>query len=370
MSGKAIVIDNGSGTTKAGYAGDDKPKFVFPTTVGRPRHQGVMVGMGQKSCFVGDEAQSKRGILTLNLPLEHGNVTNWENMTEIWQHIFNNQLQVKPEDHPVLLTEYPLCPKANREIKAQVMFEKFDVPSLYLASQPELSLRSVGLDTGMVFETSEGVCNAVPVINGKTDLSATIRVELGGRDLTDYMMKILTESGYSFTTTDEREIVRDVKEKLCYIAQDFNDEMQNTAPSVLEKTYELPDGQIMTIGTERIRCPETLFQPSFIGMEGPGIHQHVNDSIMKCDAGIRESLYGNIIISGSSATLKGMADRMKKEIGALAPGMTVNVVVPEQAKYAAWIGGSKLASLSNFKDISISREEYQESGASIVHTKC
>ncbi|XP_063961764.1 actin, muscle-like [Lytechinus pictus] len=370
MSGKAIVIDNGSGTTKVGYAGDDKPRFVFPTIVGRPRHQGVMVGMGQKSCYVGDEAQSKKGILTLQLPLEHGIVTHWEDMEEIWRHIFSNQLQVQPDNHPVLLTECPLNPKANREQMAQVMFEIFKVPSLYLASQPELSLRSVGLDTGMVFETSEGVCNAVPVINGKANLEAIIRVQLCGRDLNDYMLKILTESGYSFTTTAEREIVAKVREKLCYIAQDFNDEMQNTAPSVLEETYELPDGQILTIGTERIRCPETLFQPAFIGMDSPGIHEFVNNSIMKCDAGVRESLYANIVISGSCAEFKGMAGRMKKEIGALASDMTVNVVVPAQAKYASWIGGAKLSSLSNFKDICISREEYQESGASIVHTKC
>nr|XP_054762849.1 uncharacterized protein LOC129269384 [Lytechinus pictus] len=370
MSGRAIVIDNGSGTTKVGYAGDDKPEFVFPTVVGKPRHQGVMVGMGQKSCYVGDEAHSKRGILTLNLPMEHGVITNWENMEEIWRHIFSNQLQVEPENHPVLVTECPLNPKAIREKVAQVMFETFNVPSLYLAMQPELSLRSVGLDTGMVFETSEGVSNAVPVINGKANLEAIVRVELGGRDLTDYMMKILTESGYSFTTTAEREIVRGIRDTLCYIAQDFNDEMQNTAPYVLEKTYELPNGEIITVGTERFRCPETLFQPAFIGMDSPGIHKLVNNSIMKCDAGVRDSLYANIIISGSCAEFKGIADRMKKEIGALARGMTVNAVVPAQAKYASWIGGSKLASDSGFKDICISKEEYQASGASIVHTKC
>merc|ERR1711916_321363 len=150
----ALVVDNGSGMCKAGFAGDDAPRAVFPSIVGRPRHQGVMVCMGQKDSYVGDEAQSKRGILTLKYPIEHGIVTNWDDMEKIWHHTFYNELRVAPEEHPVLLTEAPLNPKANREKMTQIMFE-------------------------------------------------------------------------TFTTTAEREIVRDIKEKLSFVAQDFDEEMQN-----------------------------------------------------------------------------------------------------------------------------------------------
>merc|ERR1712188_107834 len=157
---QALVIDNGSGMCKAGFAGDDAPRAVFPSIVGRPRHKGVMVGMGQKDSYVGDEAQSKRGILSLKYPIEHGIVTNWEDMEKIWHHTFYNELRVAPEEHPVLLTEAPLNPKANRERMTQIMFETFGVPAMYVNIQAVLSLYA------------------------------------SGRDLTDYLMKILTERGY------------------------------------------------------------------------------------------------------------------------------------------------------------------------------
>jgi actin len=367
----AVVIDNGSGNIKAGVAGDDAPRSVFPSVVAYPKYEETMVGMGHKESLVGDEAQGMRGVMKLNYPIDHGIVTNWDDMEKIWSHTFTSELRVNPEEHPVMLTEAPANPKANREKMTQIMFESFNVPKLYISIQAVLSLYASGRTTGLVVDSGDGVTHTVPIYEGYALPHAVKRIDLAGRDLTDWMMKLLTERGeFRPSTSAEREITRDIKEKLAYVAENFAAEMKKDVKT-LEKPYQLPDGNTITIGNERFRCPEALFDPKMIGVESDGIHEASFQTIQDCDIDIRTDLYENVVISGGTTMFEGLSDRLQAEIQTKAPStVTVEVEASEERKYSVWVGGSILSSLSTFQNMWITREEYDESGPAIVHKKC
>lgn len=186
------------------------------------------------------------------------------------------------------------------------------------------------------------------------------------------MAKLLMQSGFSFTTSAELEIVRDIKQQLCYVAENYEAELNagNSNPA-LEKEYELPDGQVITVGTERFQCPEALFKPDMLGVEMTGMHNTCYNSIMRCDIDIRKDLYNNIVMSGGSTMFAGIANRVQKEMETLAPAsMKIKTIAPPERQYSVWIGGSILASLSTFQQMWVSKSEYDEMGPSVVHRKC
>ena len=281
-----------------------------------------------------------------------------------------DKLRVKPEENAVFLTGAPLNPEGQRERMAQIMFEKFNVPALYVATPGILSIYGSGRTNGIVLDSGDGVTQVVPVCNSLPQ--AIEKIDLAGRDVTEHLARrILVEQGVNFAGASEMERLRDIKEKLCYVALDFDEENPNSVNSrTITDSYELPDGQNFEVCDERFWAPEILFKPVLNDKQEQGIHQILFNSIMKCDSEIRQDLCSNVILSGGNTMLPGIAERLRKELGQLLPSdiTSLKVVALPERKYLTWIGGSILASLSGFQDKFMTRKDYEEKGSSFVHS--
>eukprot|EP00437_Effrenium_voratum_P021592 CAMPEP_0181409596 /NCGR_PEP_ID=MMETSP1110-20121109/6900_1 /TAXON_ID=174948 /ORGANISM="Symbiodinium sp., Strain CCMP421" /LENGTH=364 /DNA_ID=CAMNT_0023532107 /DNA_START=51 /DNA_END=1146 /DNA_ORIENTATION=- len=357
----AVVVDAGSCLCKAGFSGEDTPRAVFPSVVGRLRHRVVMVGVDFRDVYVGDDALAKRGMLSIRYPIERGIAVNWEDMQSIWSHIFYNELEVSPEEYPVLLTEPSVSPKANHEQLIRIMFEAFNVPSLHVALQPVLSMYAVGRTTGVVLQSGHGVTCAVPVCEGFCLPHATKSLPVAGRELSEYLEQLLTERGFYFNSSHEREILQDMKEKLCWVALDFDVAMRRAEEGHDEKSFELPGGATVSIGSAAFQCPELLFQ----GARGAAL-----ESILKCGAEVHAELFSNIVLAGASTLFPGLPERLQRELGSLAPDAATSVLAPAHRKHGEWLGGATISSVSAFQQMWLTREEYDTLGPEEIHDRC
>jgi len=295
-------------------------------------------------------------------------------MQTLWQHTFNNELRIDSSEYPVMMTEAALNPKNNRERSLTTLFEMFNVPTLNMAVCPVVSLFASGRTTGVVLECGDGVTHTAPVYEGYVLPHAILRLDIAGRDLTDRLCQLLNEKGLEFTTVAEREVVRKIKEDMCFIAKDFDEAIRKSSANeqYCEQPYELPDGQTIDIGNERFKCPEALFQPKMLELDQQGgIQNLVNDSIRKCDMDIRRLFFKNIILAGGSTMFKGFHTRLTGELGRLAPkSVFVRVCATSDRRYSCWVGASVLAEVEEFRKEWITREEYDEHGAAIIHKRC
>lgn len=366
LSNQPFVVDCGTGLIKAGFAGDEAPNLVCPTYTGRPKHVKVMASAQAGNIFVGNKAKELRGLLKLNHPMKHGVINDWKDMQVIWDHMYRD-LKVAQDQHPILLTEAPLNPNSNRKKLAEVFFESYNVPALYIQMSAILSLYASGRTTGVVLDSGEGVTSAVPVYQGFAVPHAVQRIDVAGREVTDYLQLLLRKAGHPFHTSAEKEIIRDIKEKNCFVAYTPDHQEQEQED---EQPYKLPDGEIIQTGQERFRAPEVLFNPSLIGLEYPGIHHVLVNSIAKCDLDMRRELFWYILLAGGSTLYTGLGDRLCKEVKVLAPRSTkIKIYAPSKRVYSTWIGGSILASLTAFQHMWVTQREYQEAGPSIIHRR-
>eukprot|EP00429_Kryptoperidinium_foliaceum_P010388 CAMPEP_0176004276 /NCGR_PEP_ID=MMETSP0120_2-20121206/1607_1 /TAXON_ID=160619 /ORGANISM="Kryptoperidinium foliaceum, Strain CCMP 1326" /LENGTH=398 /DNA_ID=CAMNT_0017336947 /DNA_START=102 /DNA_END=1298 /DNA_ORIENTATION=- len=373
-----VVIDAGTSTLKAGFAGSSKPKVVIGTKVGRAKHMRIMPGgsleaeqslSGPSSVFVGQKLDEHRGAFLLEYPMDKGYVVDggWDAMESLWEHVYSKgNLNVRTEDHPVLMTEAPLNPRQNRDKIAEIFFETFRAPALFLAPPAVLSLYASGRTTGVVLDVGEGVTHAVPVYEGFALPHSVTRSDVAGRDVTREMQLLLRKSGLSFTTTAELDLVKRMKEETCYLTR--TSMVDDAAEKDARTPYTLPDGRTFNLSSERYRAPNVLFDPSLIGSEEAGVADVLINSIMKSDIDLRSTLFSQIVLSGGSTLTPGFGDRLLHELRSRAPTHTkIRISAPPDRINSTFVGGSILASLATFKSMWVSRADYEEHGSAILH---
>ncbi|KAM6160890.1 LOW QUALITY PROTEIN: actin, cytoplasmic-like [Erethizon dorsatum] len=363
-----VIRDYGSGFSKVGFAGKKAPLAAFPTILGKLRHDTVLVGMEEEDWFMGNDAQKKREKLILQYPISRGAVTSWDNMEKIWHHSFYQVLHVPPEEHPLMVTESPLNPTSTKEKMCQILFETFNVPALSLINQGVLSLYASGQTSGTTIESGEGMTYFVPIIDGCPLHQSTFQLDVAGQDLTSYLLQLLTERGNLLVGTADREYIRNMKERCCYVALDFDKEkMKANNPPSCPQQFNLPDGQEISLGQGAFFCPEALFQTNLIGRSTLGIHMMVTQCITSCNPTLWKTLFGHIILSGGTGSFSGLRLRLQRELaGLVSPTIDVKVYTSPYAKYGAWVGSSILCSLSTFKDMWVTGSEYRDVGCSII----
>ena len=384
-SKNVIVCDNGTGFVKVGYAGANFPAHIFPSMVGRPilRFEEKIDNVELKDVMVGDEAARLRSFLDIKYPLDNGIVKNWDDMYHLYDYTFFEKLKCTPSECRIMLTEPPMNPKKNREKMCEVMFEKYGFKSCYISIQAVLVLYAQGLLTGVVVDSGDGVTHIVPVYDGFALPHLTKRLDVAGRDVTKYLIKLLQLRGYYFNRTADFETVRQIKEKLCYVGFDLQLERKLALETtILVEPYELPDGRVIRVGAERFQAPEALFEPGLIDVDSVGVADQLFNTIQSADMDIRSDLYQHIVLSGGSSMYPGLPSRLEKEIRALylekvlkGNAATLNkfkcrIEDPPRRKHMVFLGGAVLAEIMKDKDhFWMNKTEYQEMGFDVLK-KC
>ena len=381
----AVVLDNGTGFVKCGFAGASFPSGVFPTHIGRPvlRAGSKVTGKELKAEMIGDETAGATHLLEISSPIKNGVIQNMDEMCKIWDYAFSKKLKVDPTSTSVLLSEAPICSRQHRAKLFEVMFETYGFQSVQPSVQGVLSLYSAGLQTGIVVDSGEGFTHCMPVFDSYGIPKAVRQVDLGGRDITDQLLRLLQRRGYNFNPIADFETVRNIKEMFCYAAVDISLEKRlATETTVLEKAMTLPDGSPCVIGSERFEATEALFSPGLINRECDGLSTQLWNSIQAADMDIRAKLYQHVVLSGGSTMFPGLPTRIESDIKATylekalkgdksrLGRFTLNIEDPPRRKYMVFLGGAVLAELTAGNEAMwLTKQEWADGGQNAIAAK-
>ncbi len=367
----SIIVDIGSGVTKAGFSGEDGPRSVFDSVIGIPKMPGLLVGMEQKERYVGDEAISKLEIMNFNYPIKKGEIVDWDKYETLLHYLFYTELKVVPEEISILITESPLNPKQNRAKMAEILFETFNVEKIHIANTSMLGLYSYGKTSGLVLDSGFGLTTSVPVYEGYPLPHASQKMKFGGENLSELLLSMVQYQGIgkSYKGLKGRILADSIKEKLGYVAIDSEEEekLYNDNEGI---DYNLPDGSKLKLGSELFKHAEILFRSQ--NDEYSAIGQFISECLNKCDSEIQSEIQENICLTGGTTLMKGYVDRLKRELSQSLTNSNFNLVSTPERQYSNWIGGSIISSLSNFMYMWVTKQEYDSIGNSLeaIESKC
>ncbi|MHA1729361.1 MAG: zinc-ribbon domain-containing protein [Promethearchaeota archaeon] len=325
-----VIIDIGESFVKVGFAGEEEPVQIFPTIIGKAKYRHVMQTQGgqQEELYVGNDCMDRRGVLKLSYPISRGNIMDWDSYYQILTHIFYNILRIDPKYANVLYAENCLTPIETKQFIARLFFETYKCKKVYIANSPILALFSAGLTSGIVVESGEGLTWIVPIIEGKIIKHAVQKVPLGGIDVSENLKALLLRSGISLSGTSAlREIIREIKEKNCFIALDPEKAAKDRDEIV---NYAMPDGETVNINMEvRVRAPEILFHPEILGLQVDSIPQGIITAISRIDRGYWRIMLENIVLTGGNTLFPGIKLRLEEEIRRIIPQLGA---IPEIVK--------------------------------------
>lgn len=357
----SIIIDNGSYMIKSGFSNDDSPRICFRNCFGYPKNEDIYY----KDYYIGNQMKGQMCALRLDYLIKDGVIQNWDKMEKMWGYLFKDQLNVDPLEYNIILTQPLMNSKDEKEKMAQIMFETFNVPSLYLAYSIDLSFYSSFKGSGLFIDLGANSTQISAFLDYVPIPYKFERLYYGGNAITDYLFDLFHRNSKMFYNDKNKSSVEDIKEKACYVALDFDDEIKSVEPF----TYTLPDNKDITVRDERILATEAIFKPSLINKDVLGLHQICNKIIESCGDNKKE-LYNYINISGGNSLFEGLRKRLEKEIKNTAKydeQEEVRVIKSEYGKFSVWMGGKILSEISTFENLLITKEMYEESGCSIIY---
>ena len=366
-----VVIDVGSGLVKAGFGGEDGPRSIFNSIVGTPKQVGLMVGMELQERYVGDDAISKYEIMNFSYPIQRGEVTDWDKFENLMHYLLYSEMKVVPEEVSILITESPRTSRENREKLTEILFETFNVKRLHIANSSMLGLFSYGKTSGLIVDSGFNITSTVPVYEGYPLSHASIRINIGGEDLSKNLLSMIQNNlDETYIDTKGRILADDIKEKLGYLLLNPDD-----GDDVKDVTYELPDGKKIALSKELYKANEILFSPNEENEKEKGllsIKNMVIDSINKCDNEIKNDIKENICLTGGTTLLKNFPEKLKNELSESSEGANFNLSAEQERLFSTWIGGSIVSSLDNFQFMWVNKKEYTDNGKNllVIDSKC